>query len=152
MLTIFDFIFFYMKVYWWLSNSPYSVISHKTIHTRKTVVSPCINYQHCIYLLVFMDDVQKLSELVSLNILLLSKMVNIPVLEFLQHYTGRFVTEVHKSDKGWNIVCVKNSVGKGYICVKSRPTRRVCCHLDLHGTSVLHEQAGRLSSEAKQSC
>lgn len=99
-----------------------------------------------------MDDVQKLSELVSLNILLLSKMVNIPVLEFLQHYTGSFVTEVHKSDKGWNIVCVKNSVGKGYICVKSRPTRRVCCHLDLHGTSVLHEQAGRLSSEAKQSC
>lgn len=108
-----------------MSNSPYSVISHKTIHTRKTVVSPCINYQHCIYLLVFMDDVQKLSELVSLNILLLSKMVNIPVLEFLQHYTGSFVTEVHKSDKGWNIVCVKNSVGKGYICVKSRPTRRV---------------------------
>lgn len=27
-----------------------------------------------------------------------------------------------------------------------------CCHLVLHGTSVLHEQAGRLSSEAKQSC
>lgn len=62
-----------------------SYACHKATHNWDSGAT--LYQQQCIYLPVFIDDVQKLSELVSLNILLLSKNG--------QHTSIRILTTLH---------------------------------------------------------